>query len=292
MLAYALCLLHCTLFSCQQDEHPAPDFSTDPEAVRINATVSEGGAFTRSNPLGTAQEQSVFNNGDRIGLKTEGDNPVVYTTDGTNWTPVESDEYLRWKSDRMNFIAYYPARVNNASATDFAMPRDQSTEKAIVEADYMTFTGSLAKSPTKAIDLAMERRMARLVVHIVGFKDQYSASTHSVTRVDVTTNTVGYSESKPAPFDVWVSPYKHSNGDYYALLSPTTADPSLPFLHFEVTRTADGFAETVRVKGIPALEAGMSYTYNVAIGKDMIYVNNVVVNEWTTGKPIDGGRAE
>jgi len=45
------------------------------------------------------------------------------------------------------------------------------------------------------------------------------------------------------------------------------------------------------VKGIPELEAGNSYTFNLVVGKNRIEVQSVTVQDWTTGETLDGGQA-
>jgi hypothetical protein len=54
----------------------------------------------------------------------------------------------------------------------------------------------------------------------------------------------------------------------------------------------DGEYNTLRVKGIPELEAGYSYTFNLKVGKDRIEVASVTVQDWTTGETLAGGQAQ
>ena len=46
------------------------------------------------------------------------------------------------------------------------------------------------------------------------------------------------------------------------------------------------------MKGIPELEAGNSYTFNLVVGKNRIEVASVTVQDWTTGETLAGGQAE
>ena len=46
------------------------------------------------------------------------------------------------------------------------------------------------------------------------------------------------------------------------------------------------------MKGIPELEAGNSYTFNLVVGKNTIQVQSVTVQDWTTGEILTGGQAE
>ena len=93
--------------SCSKDA--APLYTSDPDAVRVEAVV---GAVTRSNPIGTAEEQASFNEGDEIAVSNGGDF-LTYTLRDGSWTPKEPSKYLKWESGEMTFRAYYPA-VNNS----------------------------------------------------------------------------------------------------------------------------------------------------------------------------------
>jgi len=62
---FAAAVLTLGLTACSKDEAlQTEDLSAD--AVQINATVGNGFAETRSNPVGTAEEQAKFNVGDEI----------------------------------------------------------------------------------------------------------------------------------------------------------------------------------------------------------------------------------
>jgi hypothetical protein len=54
----------------------------------------------------------------------------------------------------------------------------------------------------------------------------------------------------------------------------------------------DGEGSTLRVKGIPELEVGNSYTFNLTVGKNKILVQSVTVQDWTTGTTLTGGQAQ
>ena len=46
------------------------------------------------------------------------------------------------------------------------------------------------------------------------------------------------------------------------------------------------------MKGIPEMQAGNSYTFNLVVGKNKIEVASVTVTDWTTGETLTGGQAE
>lgn len=117
---------------CSKLEVQAPGFGTDPDAVRVEASV---GVITKTSPLGTPDEQVRFNDGDQIAV-SNGSKTVKYKFDGTSWAPVADEngatDYLVWDTP-VTFRAWYPA---SASWDKFSLPTDQSED--IAAADFMT----------------------------------------------------------------------------------------------------------------------------------------------------------
>ena len=277
--------------SCQKEDFGTA-FNNDANAVRINASVGEGIAISRSNPTGDVEAQKVFNAGDQIGVSagtqasTQGE--VKYTlTDGV-WTP-EAGKYLKWETDLMAFTAYYPT-TSGTDAKIFTLPTDQSTAGKIAAADYMVFSGNKSKGQNGAVELTLGRKTARIIVNIEKYNDQY-ATGYSVTKVKVGGNTNGYASGTPNSGNVTVESCL-SGSDFYALLTPTTADNDATFLTLTVAKTGSEATETtLTVKGIPTHTEGMSYTYNITVGKNGLTIGNVTVKDWGTEEVISGGEA-
>ena len=99
------------LTACSESEDLLAAYHSDSKAVHITAQVGKASAdgFTRSNPLGTAEEQAKFNENDEISVKADGQDAVTYQFNGSEWLPKESSKFLKWESNEMNFTAYYPA---------------------------------------------------------------------------------------------------------------------------------------------------------------------------------------
>ena len=136
----------------------------------------------------------------------------------------------------------------------------------------MSFTRDVENPGDNSLTLTMKRQMARVVVEVVGFNDQYDKNTpiNSVSICGVTA-------------------YRHEDdGKYYALIKPTEAQSTSEFLSLKVG--TNNAKETLT--GIPALEAGKSYTYELTVGKNKISVSGITVKDWTTGETIPGGKAE
>ena len=251
---------------CSSEDDILSAFHSDPNAVRITAEVGKASAdgFTRSNPLGDADDQKKFNTDDEISVKADGQDAVTYKFNGTEWIP-QDDKFLKWESETMNFTAYYPASYAGGTPTQ---PTEYTSEASLAAADYMSFSSSIDKPKDNKLTLTMERQMARVVVDIAGFNDQYAGATvNNIKSVSIK----------------GVKAYKHSDKKFYALMVPCDAQSTENFLSLEV---GDGNTETLT--GIPVLEAGKSYTYQITVGKNKVVVTGITVKDWTTGETFEG----
>ena len=267
--------------ACSQEDFTT-SYYDDPNAVQITAQVGEGevggGFVTRSTPAG--ETETAFNIGDRISVSTADQGPVVYAFDGSAWSP-ENGKFLKWTSSPMTFTAYYPVTEGTDDNT-FTLPADQSTADKIAAADYMTYNGSQSRgSDNNGVNLQMERKMARIVIKPT-LQSQFEG--YKVTEVKVHGNTTGYSAGTAVAGTITVTAYKHTDGNFYALLSPSTADADSHFI--DVTITKDGVSETLHAKGIPATTAGNSYTVNLTVGRNVANITGITINEWTSGSAI------
>ena len=254
------------LVACSDADDILSAYHNDPNAVHINAEVGKASAdgFTRSNPLGKdADEQMKFNKDDEISVKADGQEAVTYRFDGSEWIPQDS-KFLKWESESMTFTAYYPAASYSGGTID--QPQKYDNVASLAAADYMSFNDQIDKpKDNNALTLTMQRQMARVVVEVVGFNDQYASGT--------TVNSVTIKGVKA---------YKHGDGKFYALIKPCETPSSETFLSLEV-----GTGNTETLTGIPELVAGKSYTYHLTVGKNKVVVNGITVADWTTDKTIN-----
>ena len=262
------------LSACSESEDLLSAFHSDPNAVRITAQVGKASAngFTRSNPLGTAEEQAKFNENDEISVQAEGQDAVTYKYDGKEWQP-QGNKFLKWESDKMNFTAYYPATFNGT----ITQPTEYNSLKSLADADFMSFRGEQSNTDkSNQLTLVMNRMMARVVVEIAGFNDQYTKN--------ATVNSLSI---------CGVKAYKHSDNKFYALIDPSsTPSTTAPFLSLEV---ADGESKaTEKYTTTPTtFVAGKSYTYKLTVGKNKISVSGITVADWdNTGIITEGSKAE
>ena len=262
------------LSACSESEDLLSAFHSDPNAVRITAQVGKASAdgFTRSNPLGTAEEQAKFNENDEIGVQADGQDAVTYKLVGSEWQP-QGDKFLKWEKETMNFTAYYPATFNGT----ITQPTEYNSLKSLADADFMSFRGEQSNTDkSNQLTLVMNRMMARVVVEIAGFNDQYTTN--------ATVNSLSI---------CGVKAYKHSDNKFYALIDPSsTPSTTAPFLSLEV---ADGESKaTEKYTTTPTtFVAGKSYTYKLTVGKNKISVSGITVADWdNTGIITEGSKAE
>ena len=261
------------LTACSESEDLLAAYHSDSKAVHITAQVGKASAdgFTRSNPLGaTEADQAKFNENDEISVKADGQDAVNYKLVGSEWVP-QGNKFLKWENETMNFTAYYPATFNGT----INQPTEYNKEADLAAADFMSFTGNVENPGDNSLKLTMNRLMARGVVEIAGFNDQYTT--------DATVNSLSICGIKA---------YKHSDKKFYALIKPCEAQNSETFLSLDVVE-GESKTTTEKFTGIPKLEAGKSYTYKLTVGKNKISVSGITVTDWdNTGIITEGSKAE
>ena len=274
MMGLAAAIL--ALSACSESEDLLSAFHSDPNAVRITAEVGKASAngFTRSYPLGDAEAQKKFKEGDMISVQADGQDAVTYQLNGTEWQPKESSKFLKWESNEMNFTAYYPATFDG-NLDKVILPAEYD-EASLAANDFMSYSGKQSNTNGNQLTLTMERKMARVVVEIDGFNDQYAgAKINNVNSLSI----------------CGIKAYKHSDNKFYALIKPCAAQNSATFISLDVAE-GENKTTTETLTGIPALTAGKSYTYQLTVGKDKVSVSGITVKDWTGGTITDNGKTE
>ena len=269
MMGLAAAIL--ALSACSESEDLLSAFHSDPNAVRITAQVGKASTdgFTRSNPLGDAEAQKNFKEGDKISVKADGQDAVTYQLNNNEWQP-QGGKFLKWESDEMNFTAYYPDTFDG-NLDKVTLPAEYDAA-SLAANDFMSYSGKQSNTKGNQLSLIMERKMARVVVEIDGFNDQYAGATVNSLSI------------------CGIKAYKHTDNKFYALIKPCAAQNSATFLSLDV---AEGASKTTTetLTGIPELTAGKSYTYQLTVGKDKVSVSGITVKDWQTGN-ITGGSTD
>lgn len=206
-----------------------------------------------------------------------------YTFNGTDWQP-GNGSYLVWDKSDLTFQCWYPADGKNTFSKGY-IHEDQSNTTEIAKSDYMTAEKHLNAIPdSRKLEVALERKTARLIFNIQSFNDQFDAST-KVNHIRMASKA---STDAGETSIVNIKPLQNGEGGinttYTALVIPGKVEGKLYF-------STDESTETPLVVKTGTLEAGKSYTYNLIVGKNKVTIGNVTVAEWTTGE-ITGGKAE
>ena len=287
------------LAACSTDDEQSAN--TAANEVKIAATVGGNSIFTRSNPLGTKEEQTSFNENDAVSVTTEG-KTVIYKKTGEVWAPANAGDYLVWTGNAQAFEACYPEKADESTTNSFSVgyvSADQSTVDKIEKSDYMISREAIEKAyipSDRQLTLHFERQTARVIVKVSGFGDEFKDLNPTLSAVEVYSKLkvpAGESDSYAA-----IKTYKKEESGsnvFYALVSPGTGNDAEKFLKLTVTYN-DGDGKPTQTKvldvtGIPALDKAMSYTYDVKIGKDKATIGSVSVTDWGPGDDITGGDA-
>ena len=293
-LSLAAIALMGTLASCQSDDEAAASFARPDNAVGINFSVGSLQGTTRSNAIATDDTQRQFNQGDQISVSTNDQEEAVLfqctSTDDQTWTEAVAGKFLLWTQPMLTFSAYYPV-TDGTSMTAFTLPADQSTEANIALADYMTRQQNISRPEGGSdIQMQLERKMARVIVRISGFNDQYFDYQKTVSNVRINSQFSAIADGNGTGDITAVNPYQQGTGGqgstFTALVVPGYGDSGADFIAL-----TDGENNTLLVKGIPEMQAGNSYTFNLVVGKNRIEVASVTVQDWTTGETLAGGQA-
>lgn len=276
---------------CVKQEVQLPGFGTDPDTVRIDATV---GILTRSNPLGTVDEQAQFNVGDKIAVVHTSANKLVdYTYNGTSWIP-DGDDYLVWQTDGSNaFSLRYPA---DGWAT-CNLEKDQSTLEALSKSDLMWKDVTVDKVPSdKRLAVTLERQRSLITVVIDDFGDEFDADDAKVTDLKLHLwdgAPGGYEVNPVTPYirdakgvrqmkgSVGLTGYTYTAIGRNDCLYVDYKQQIIPFIDLTVA------GKVLTVANPAPMEPGKHYTYRLTIGKETVKIAGVTVEEWTEGAIAD-----
>lgn len=288
------------LAACSTDDELGANSAAN--EVKIAATVGGNSIFTRSNPVGTEEEQTSFNEGDAISVTTEG-TTVIYKKTAEVWAPVNAAEFLLWTGNAQTFQACYPEKADeNSTKNSFSegyVSFDQSTVEKIAQSDYMKCIKMIEKAgipSDRQLALDFERQTARIIVKASRFGDEFKDLNPTLSAVEVYSKLKVPAEEGGSYAAIQTYKKEESGSNvFYALVSPGTGNDAEKFLKLTVTYN-DGEGKPTQTKvldvtGIPALEKAKSYTYDVRIGKDKATIGSVSVADWGKGDAITGGDA-
>lgn len=266
------------LCSCSKSN---PLEGQDPNLVVIDGQLKIN---TRVNSTDLAPS-SDFENGDVIAVSNGGDF-IKYSRQENAWKAEGNP--LKWDRDEMVFNGFYPVKEGTSMST-FTLPTDQSGLLKISNAEYLLAEAVFA-GHGKPVQLIFSRQVSRIILNIkfIGEHNQ-DTTIHSVRIASPASEVLS---SAPVPGTVMVTPYQKSDLNFYAIILPAVdPQPDETFISIQTTGKRE-FALT----GIPALEEGKSYSYNIRVlgdGSTELEVGDVIVNDWGSKhelEPIEGYR--
>ena len=266
------------------------------DEVKVNATIGGESVFTRSNPIGSTEEQSVFQDFDQIGISVNGGATHKYEMKNGVWGVAESEVPIKWESEATDFKAFYPYSYNNInnSFDNGQICTEQNTKEGLALSDYMIARKTYENIPEdRQLDLDFKRQTARVVIDIENSTFMNEFTNPVVAGINI------YSQLElPATQGADVSAIKaykmddaNPKSSWVALVAPNAEDANKDFICISVQENGTGTPKAYSIKGIPNLENGKSYTYQLKIGKDRAIINNVEVTDWKEGTAIPGGEA-
>ena len=266
------------------------------DEVKVNATIGGESVFTRSNPIGSTEEQSEFQDFDQIGISVNGGAAHKYEMKNGVWGVAESEVPIKWESEATDFKAFYPYSYNNVSNSfdKGYIAQDQNIKEGLALSDYMKARTTYENIPeNRQLDLTFERQTARVVIDIENstfmneFDQPYVAEINIYSQLQLPA-TQGADVSAIKAYKVDDANPKSS---WVALVAPNAEDANKDFICISVQENGTGTPKAYSIKGIPNLESGMSYTYKLKIGKDKAIIDNVTVTDWKEGTAVPGGEA-
>ena len=267
------------------------------DEVKVNATIGGESVFTRSNPIGSTEEQSEFQDFDQIGISVNGGAAHKYEMKNGVWGVAESEVPIKWESEATDFKAFYPYSYNNVnnSFDKGYIAQDQNIKEGLALSDYMKARKMYPNIPeNRQLDLTFERQTARVVIDIENstfmneFDQPYVAEINIYSQLQLPA-TQGADVSAIKAYKVDDANPKSS---WVALVAPNAEDANKDFICISVQENpTEMTSKSYYIKGIPNLESGMSYTYKLKIGKDKAIIDNVTVTDWKEGTAIPGGEA-
>ena len=266
------------------------------DEVKVNATIGGESVFTRSNPIGSTEEQSEFQDFDQIGISVNGGAAHKYEMKNGVWGVAESEVPIKWESEATEFKAFYPYSYNNVSNSfdNGQICTEQNIKEGLALSDYMTAKKTYPNIPeNRQLDLTFKRQTARVVIDIENstfmneFDQPYVAEINIYSQLQLPA-TQGADVSAIKAYKVDDANPKSS---WVALVAPNAEDANKDFICISVQENGTGTPKAYSIKGIPNLESGMSYTYKLKIGKDKAIIDNVTVTDWKEGTAIPGGEA-
>ena len=301
-------LLAAGLAACSnQDEDLMSAYQQDSDAVRVTATIA-GIAETRAN---TAASGDAWDNGDKIcvtnttagAISNKSKATYQYNSNDNTWQPTDQ-RYIVWADGANSFQAYYPV-ADYASYTSFVLPADQSGSTStdanyIGKADWMLAEKTdIVKPADGKLALNFEHQLAKVTVTINGYGEQYETIKPSITApkftvpTSLTSSAISMENNATTVTALTQTDNTDAHHSYIVVLPPGKYTAGETFLTLAIDGTEYPVKATDDVLTSTGLQAGKAYVFNLTVGKDVMNLGTVSVNNWNdTDWTENGGIAE
>ena len=268
--------------ACTQNEDMAPTLN----GQEINATFSVGGMQTRVNTLGNGKN---WEDKDKLKVSIFTDYDSGSTTflsfNGETWSRNGS---FRWLNgyEQHTILAVYPSDMDSGKNNlQYDLQTDQSSEGKLKNADLIT--GYWYDIPLSYyVDIPMKHRMSLVtIVYHVGTAD-YPDMDISEPQVYSKNNSVRFfidqDQGKfvmgtPSGNSDWVKACKHDDDKFSAIVIPGSYIKDEVFLRFKI---GDNIFNA-KMKMPTDFEEGKRYTYKLDVGKDIVKLTRISVDDMT-----------
>ena len=285
-ISYAVMGLMAMGFAaCTQNEDMTPTL----KGQEINATFSVGGMQTRVNTLGDGEN---WEDKDKlkVSIFTDSDpgNAAFLSFNGETWSRTGS---FRWLNgyEQHTILAVYPSDTDfGKNNLQYDLQTDQSSEDKLKNADLIT--GYWYDVPRYDLRIPMQHRMSLVtIVYHVGTAD-YPNMDISEPQVYSKHTSVYFNRDDrargqfvmitPTANPAWVKAYKHDDGMFSAIVIPGSYIKDEVFLRFKI---GDNIFNA-KMKMPTGFEEGKRYTYKLDVGKDIVKLTRISVDDlkgWT-----------
>ena len=282
-ISYAVMGLMAMGFTaCTQNEDMTPTL----KGQEINATFSVGGMQTRVNTLGHGNN---WEDKDKLKVRIFTDydydpgSTAILSFNGETWSRNSSFRWLG-ESDH-TILAVYPSSDDyDPSHLVYELPTNQSSLEDLKSADLII--GHWYGSPYSYVTIPMQHRMSMVtIVYHVGTADYpnmdisepqvYSKNTSVNFNIDQDQRQ--FVMSTPSGNSDWVKACKHDVDMFSAIVIPGSYIKDERFLKFKIGDK--NFYAKMKIN--TDFEEGKRYTYKLDVGKDIVKLTQISVDDLT-----------
>ena len=268
--------------ACTQNEDMTPTL----KGQEINATFSVGGMQTRVNTLGHGNN---WEDKDKLKVRIFTDydydpgSTAILSFNGETWSRNSSFRWLG-ESDH-TILAVYPSSDDyDPSHLVYELPTNQSSLEDLKSADLII--GHWYGSPYSYVTIPMQHRMSMVtIVYHVGTADHpnmdisepqvYSKNTSVNFNIDQDQRQ--FVMSTPSGNPAWVQACKHDGDMFSAIVIPGSYIKDERFLKFKIGDK--NFYAKMKIN--TDFEEGKRYTYKLDVGKDIVKLTQISVDDLT-----------